>query len=120
MKAIFVDQELRRLDVNGDVEALFYPMENDSTYNKLVNANSAYLTIDMKPKQKVDKIKMWPDVTGTVVPLFLAKRSQLRIEKFRWYESIRPKDPYDVLVVSDEMRSIFGEAVSKRRTEVRR
>lgn len=119
MKAFFSDQELRHLDVNGDVEALFYPMENDSTYNKLVNANSAYLTIDMKPKQKVDKIKMWPDVTGTVVPLFLAKKSQLRIDKFRWFESIRPKDPYDVLVVSDEMRQIFGETVNKRRTVVR-
>jgi lipopolysaccharide export system protein LptA len=119
MKALFADQELRHLDVSGDVEALFFPMENDSTYNKLVNANSAYLTIDMKPKQKVDKIKMWPDVTGTVVPLFLAKRSQLRIDKFRWYDSIRPKEPYDVLVVSDEMRQIFGEAVTKRRTVVR-
>ena len=118
MKALFADQELRRLDVSGDVEALFFPMENDSTYNKLVNANSAYLTIDMKPKQKVDRIKMWPDVTGTVVPLFLAKKSQLRIDKFRWFDSIRPKDPYDVLEVSDEMKQIFGEAVSARRTTV--
>ncbi len=119
MKALFADQELRHLDVSGDVEALFYPMENDSTYNKLVNANSAYLTIDLKPKQKVDKVKMWPDVTGTVVPLFLAKKSQLRIDRFRWYESIRPQEPYDVLIVSDEMRQIFGEAVAKRRTVVK-
>ncbi len=119
MKAFFANQELRHLDVSGDVEAIFYPMENDSTYNKLVNANSAYLSIDLKPKQTVDKLKMWPDVSGTVVPLFMAKRSQLRIEKFRWFESIRPKDPYDVLVVSDEMRQIFGEAVAKRRTVVR-
>ena len=119
MKAFFANQELRHLDVSGDVETIFYPMENDSTYNKLVNANSAYLSIDLKPKQTVDKLKMWPDVSGTVVPLFMAKRSQLRIEKFRWFESIRPKDPYDVLVVSDEMRQIFGEAVAKRRTVVR-
>jgi len=71
------------------------------------------------PKQKVDKIKMWPDVSGNVVPLFLAKKSQLRIDKFRWFESIRPKDPYDVLNVSEEMKQIFGEAVTKRRTMVR-
>ena len=48
----FENQELRQLDASGDVEALFYPMENDSTYNKLVNANSADLTIKMKPKQE--------------------------------------------------------------------
>ena len=118
MKATFENQELKQLDVSGDVEALFYPMENDSTYNKLVNANSAYLTINMKPKQEVDKIKMWPDVTGKVIPLFLAKRSDLRLEKFRWYDSIRPKEPYDVMVVTDEMRQIFGEAVATRRTSV--
>lgn len=119
MKAFFVDQELRQLDVNGDVEALFYPMENDSTYNKLVNATSAYLTITLKPKQKVDKIKMWPDVSGDVIPLFLAKKSQLRLDKFRWYDAIRPKSPYQVLDVSDEMKQIFGEVVAKRRTIIR-
>ena len=118
IKATFENQELKQLDVSGDVEALFYPMENDSTYNKLVNANSAYLTINMKPKQEVEKIKMWPDVTGKVIPLFLAKRSDLRLDKFRWYDSIRPKEPYDVMVVSDEMRQIFGEAVMTRRTVI--
>lgn len=119
MHATFENQELRRLDVSGDVEALFYPMENDSTYNKLVNTNSAYLTIDLKAKQEVEKIKMWPDVSGRVVPLFLAKNSDLRLSRFRWYEAIRPKDPLDVLNVSEEMRNIFGEAVSTRRTIIR-
>lgn len=119
MKAFFENQELRQLDASGDVEALFYPMENDSTYNKLVNANSAYLTINMKPKQEVEKIKMWPDVTGKVIPLFLAKNSDLRLDKFRWYDSIRPKEPYDVLEVSEEMRQIFGEAPATRRTIIR-
>ena len=74
----------------------------------------------MKPKQEVDKIKMWPDVSGTVVPLFLAKKSQLRIDKFRWYDGIRPKEPMDVLEVSSEMRQIFWEAVSTRRVIERR
>ena len=120
MYATFENQELKRLDVAGDVDALFYPMENDSTYNKLVTASSAYLTIDMLPKQKVDRIKMWPDVSGTVVPLFLAKRSQLRIDKFRWYDAIRPKKPMDVLEVSNEMRQVFGESVGSRRTIERR
>lgn len=120
MYATFENQELKRLDVAGDVDALFYPMENDSTYNKLVTASSAYLTIDMLPKQKVDRIKMWPDVSGTVVPLFLAKRSQLRIDKFRWYDAIRPKNPMDVLEVSNEMRQVFGESVGSRRAIERR
>ena len=119
MHATFENKELRRLDVSGDVETLFFPMEKDSTYNKLINANSAYLSIDLKAKQEVEKIKMWPDVTGKVIPLFLARNSDLRLLKFRWYDSIRPKKPMDVLEVSQEMRQIFGEAVSTRRTIVK-
>ncbi len=119
MHATFENKELRRLDVSGDVETLFFPMEKDSTYNKLINANSAYLSIDLKAKQEVEKIKMWPDVTGKVIPLFLARISDLRLSKFRWYDSIRPKKPMDVLEVSQEMRQIFGEAVSTRRTIVK-
>ena len=119
MHATFENKELRRLDVSGDVETLFFPMEKDSTYNKLINANSAYLSIDLKAKQEVEKIKMWPDVTGKVIPLFLARNSDLRLSKFRWYDSIRPKKPMDVLEVSQEMRQIFGEAVSTRRTIVK-
>ena len=119
MHATFENKELRRLDVSGDVETLFFPMEKDSTYNKLINANSAYLSIDLKAKQEVEKIKMWPDVIGKVIPLFLARNSDLRLSKFRWYESIRPKKPMDVLEVSQEMRQIFGEAFSTRRTIVK-
>ncbi len=116
MYATFENNDLRRLEVSGDVEALFFPMENDSTYNKLVNATSAYLTIDMKPKQEVDRIKMWPDVSGKVIPLFVARNSDLRLSRFRWYEAIRPKHPMDVLEVSQEMKDVFGESVSTRRT----
>ncbi|MBQ2370715.1 MAG: LPS export ABC transporter periplasmic protein LptC, partial [Muribaculaceae bacterium] len=75
MKAYFHDQTLRHLFVDGNVQTIFLPMENDSTYNKLVNAESSYMTIDMQDK-KMEKLKMWPEVTGSVTPLFLVKKSQ--------------------------------------------
>ena len=102
--------DLRHADVVGNVKALFYPMENDSTYNKFITSESGYLSVDMKEGRQIDKIKMWPEVSGTVVPIYLAKRSQLYIEEFQWLDNLRPKQPMDVIDISDEMKSMIGDA----------
>ena len=34
MYATFADRSIRTLDVSGNVQAIYLPMENDSTYNK--------------------------------------------------------------------------------------
>ena len=75
MIATFIDGKLRRLDVNGNVMAIMLPMEKDSTYNKLVDAEGSFLTV-LVDGQKMEKLNLWPDVTGKVTPLFLAKKSQ--------------------------------------------
>ena len=108
MIAYFEDSEVRRLDVNGNVQALLFPQENDSTYNKVVNAESSYLKINLKPKQEIDKITMWPEVTGTVTPLYLARKSHLYLDSFNWYGNLRPTDPEDIFTISDEMRQLFA------------
>ena len=112
MKAWFEDKELRRLDVDGNVQVIMFPQEKDSTYNKMVNAESSYMRLNLKPKQEVDRITMWPEVTGKVTPLYLAKRADMYLPQFKWYDELRPKSPDDIYDVSDElkqlMRSIEG------------
>ncbi len=89
MTAFFANNELTRLEVDGNVEAILLPMENDSTYNKLISTESSYLTIDMNDK-KLERIKMWPDVSGSVIPIFMVKRAQQYLQDFHWYDSLRP------------------------------
>ena len=112
MKAWFEDKELRRLDVDGNVQVIMFPQEEDSTYNKMVNAESSYLRLNLKPKQEVDRITMWPEVSGKVSPLYLTKKADMYLPQFKWYEALRPKTPDDIYDVSDElkelMRSIEG------------
>ena len=88
MTAYFEDNDLKRLDVDGNVEMIFLPMENDSTYNKLVSAEGSYLRIDMS-ERNLKKLKMWPEVT--VTPLFLVKKSQMYLQGFKWFEILRPR-----------------------------
>ncbi len=90
MKAWFENKDLKRLDVNGNVQIIFLPQDNDSTFSRLVNAESSFLTMDVTDR-KLDKLKMWPEVTGATTPLFIVKPSQHFLPGFQWYESIRPR-----------------------------
>lgn len=91
MKAFFENQHLRHLDVEGNVRIIALPQEKDSTYNKLINAEGSFLSVDMEPNSnKMKHLKLWPDVTGEVVPLFDVKRSQKTLQDFHWYEDLRP------------------------------
>lgn len=108
MVAYFTDGQLSHLDVNGNVEAIMMPMENDSTYNKVINVASSFLSADFVD-QKIDRMKMWPETSGTVTPLYLAKKSLFRLSKFRWFVGIRPNSPLDVFIVPEEMEALMQE-----------
>lgn len=90
----FADSVLQRLEAEGSVETIMLPQEKDSTYNRMVTAESSYLTIEMNEKGELDILKMWPEVTGSVTPLFLVKKSQKLLPGAHWYEAIRPKEEW--------------------------
>lgn len=108
MKAFFSDNDLKHLDVEGNVVGIMLPQENDSTYNKIVNIESSFLKANFD-HQKMKKMVIWPEVTGTVTPLYLAKRSIFYQPKFKWYEALRPKVKDDIFVVPKEMEELLGE-----------
>ncbi|MDO4511119.1 MAG: hypothetical protein Q4B68_04790, partial [Bacteroidales bacterium] len=93
----------------GNVKTLFFPMENDSTYNKCVRTESGFLALDLKEKQEVDKVKLWPEVSGQVIPLYVAKNSQLKLDEYQWFDELRPKKPYEVLDISELMREMISQ-----------
>lgn len=88
--ATFENQTLKRLEVSGNVETIFLPQEADSTYNRMVVAESSFLTIDLD-SNKMDRLKMWPEVTGKVTPIFLVKKADKYLQKFRWWGTLRPE-----------------------------
>lgn len=96
MIAYFTAGELRQLDVNGNVQAIMLPQENDSTYNKIANIESSFLQAFFKGRE-LERAKLWDESTGSVTPLYLAKRSLLRLPQFKWMEDIRPQGPDDLI-----------------------
>ena len=111
MIAHFDNGEISQLDVNGNVMAILLPMENDSTYNKLVNAEGSFLIVKIKNRQ-IEKLNLWPDVSGKVTPIYLAKKSQYYLKGFKWYGEIRPKDQYDIFAIPEAMKTLFSSPES--------
>lgn len=108
MRATFDKGQIKHLDVSGNVEVIMLPMENDSTYNKIANVESSFLAADFKD-QNIDHLKLWPETSGTMTPLYLAKRSLLKLSQFRWFDKLRPTGPEDVFNISADMLNLMAE-----------
>lgn len=108
MYATFANGTLKHLDVSGNVQAIMLPMENDSTYNKIANIESSFLSADFK-NQNIEYLKMWPETPGTMTPLYLAKKSLFYLPQFRWLEPLRPTSPADVFNIPKEFLMLMEE-----------
>lgn len=113
MKAWFENRTLRHLDVSGNTQTLFLPMEEDSTYNRLVLAEASYLTVDMTDGE-LDRVKMWPEVKGNVTPIFLVTPRQKVLEGYEgriWLPAIRPRGILigDRMVWDDDLGEVSPE-----------
>lgn len=115
MMAYFTDSKLSHVDVSGNVQIITLPQENDSTYNKIANVESSFLSADIE-NNKIVFSKIWPEVTAKMTPLYLAKKSIFYLPQFKWYEAIRPKDSEDIFIIPQEMKDLFhAPEVSTRR-----
>jgi lipopolysaccharide export system protein LptA len=108
MFATFVDGKLHHLDVSGNVQAIMLPQENDSTYNKIANLESSYMAADFLDQQ-LQRMKLWPETSGTMTPLYLAKKQLYYLPQFRWFEPLRPLKPEDVFEFPQELIDLFNE-----------
>jgi lipopolysaccharide export system protein LptA len=108
MIAYFDDGHLKQLDVNGSVQAIMLPQENDSTYNKIANIESSYMIAKFNGKE-MERALLWNETTGTVTPLYLAKRSLFRLPRFKWYDVLRPLSPDDIFRIPPEWDAMGKE-----------
>ncbi len=102
----FHDGHLSRLQVNGNVQAIMLPQENDSTYNKILNMESSFLDATFTP-DNVERMKLWPETSGTVTPLYLAKKSLFFLPRFMWWDDLRPLSPEDIFIIPPKMDELM-------------
>lgn len=119
--AWFDNSELSRLLVDGNLMMIMFPMENDSTYNKFAYIESTSMDAYFK-NNTITTGLIWPENKGTVTPLYLARRSSYFLEKFAWYDDLRPQAPGDIFVIPERMIELINAAppVVRRKREPRK
>lgn len=98
LKAYFNGQAVRQIDVEGNAESIFYPIESDGSMVGLNATKSGYLTIWVKDN-KLEKLKIWPSPIGSMTPIPDLKPSQKTLKDFMWFDYLRPLNKDDIFVV---------------------
>ncbi len=95
MNAWFEEGNLKTMKMDGNVETIFYPEEENRSLIGLNNASSSFLSAEFENRQ-LKKLTMWPQVKGSLTPLPKLTPEVLYLSNFRWYDDLRPKDRYDI------------------------
>ena len=96
LKARFEGKELRIIDISGNAETIYYPLdEADGTKIGLNQLQCSYLTILLQ-ENKINLIKGWPAPQGVLYPIPDLQPDQKLLKGFYWYDYLRPVDQDDI------------------------
>ncbi|MBO7317186.1 MAG: hypothetical protein J6U43_00495, partial [Bacteroidales bacterium] len=95
IKAYFVGEELHRMETLGNVLAIFYPQDNDSTLTGMLNTEASFLNIFLE-NNEMKKMVMWPSVKGKMYPIEELSPANMFLSRYIWYGDRRPKDKNDI------------------------
>ena len=98
LKAYFEGQTVNQIDISGNAESIFYPIESDGSMVGMNATKSGFLSMWLKDN-KLDKLKIWPTPTGTMTPIPDLQPEQRYLKDFFWFDYIRPKDKDDIYQV---------------------
>ncbi len=87
--AVFRKNELRRMDVNGNAESVYYAIDDSKKYvgvNKTVCSEMVLYFGD----NEVEKIKFMNQPKAQMLPMGQANHEQLKLEGVRWDTDFRP------------------------------
>ncbi len=98
MKAFFEAGDMRRVEVNGNVLVLFYPVEErDSSLMMLNYSEGSFLRMLLK-ERKLERGTFIGKTTGTAYPLDQIPADKYRLPAFVWFDYVRPRSKEDVFV----------------------
>lgn len=98
LKAFFQNGQIDHIDVAGNAESIFYPLENDGAMVGMNETKSGFLSMWIKDN-KLDKLKIWPSPVGKMTPLPDLKPDQKELKDFHWLEYLKPKSKEDIFEV---------------------
>ena len=97
VKAYFVDGNIDKSDVIGNVMVIYYYTEmGDSVAYGVNTTECSYLTAYMKNRQ-VDKLFIKEQSNGVFYPITQIPSGKDRLSNFAWLNKLRPLSKYDIM-----------------------
>jgi hypothetical protein len=93
------NNELYRIDVEGNGQTIYYPKDEDEVIG-VNRAESSNLTLLLE-NRKVVGIVMRSAVSGNMNPPLILEAESTRLQGFRWLEEFRPKRMEDIFIKSE-------------------
>lgn len=96
--ALVKDGEVYRIDVNGNAETVFFPVdEKDHTLSGCNRTQSSFVKVYVENRE-VHHVLFTTATTGTMYPMHQASDAVMHLSSFFWAEDERPRVPADVLL----------------------
>lgn len=95
MKFYFENSDIRRAEVTGNVQSIFYPEDEDSVMMGMNFIEASRLNLYRKDG-KMERIVFITKPTGTFTPMFLIEPDKMRLANFAWFSYMRPRDKADI------------------------
>lgn len=95
IEAIFRDNELRRMDVSGNAETIYYAKDDDGGYVG-VNQTICSEMVLYFGANEVERIKLFKQPDSSITPMEQANHNTLRLNGFKWLTEERPRSRLDL------------------------
>ena len=89
--------ELEKVDILGNVLAVYYLLEEDSTYIGMNYSETSVMNIYVADRQMY-KLVMSPGSNGNIYPMSQRPEDKIFLPSFLWLEELRPKSKDDIFV----------------------
>ena len=96
MMAYFQEGEMRRVEVNGNVLVVYYPVEErDSSFIGMDYTEGSFLRMLLKDR-RMERGSFIGKATGTMYPMDQIPPDKMRLPSFVWFDYIRPLNKEDI------------------------
>ena len=96
MIGYFLENELRKIDVNGNGETVYYIKDDaDNSLSGVNKAECSDMAIYVK-ENKVEKLKMFKKPTGIMHPPKEVSPEEMLLKDFAWHKTYRPFNADDI------------------------
>ncbi len=101
MVGYFKDNELNKIDVYGNGQTIYYPIDEDDEIVGVNKASSSNITINLLD-QEIDRIYFLNKPEAVFMPVEEVNPRDLILSGFMWLEHLRPKSKNDIFIWNEE------------------